>query len=140
MIISKVDIATLKSLIEMIIGVVCVPMIFMRQVALIFPIIYCQYVRIKYVSSFTMKEACKILNRALLERFIPEFVRSSSVYVWIANYLYSYVNFGEDDPKKKGEAAAKKMEEKSFRENASKGDAGAEYAKQFTQGQQGSQG
>lgn len=86
-IISKVEIALLKSTIELLIGVFCVPLIFINQVALIFPIIYCQYIRIKYVSTFYMRESCRIMNVAILERFIPAAIRNSSAYQGVQNYI-----------------------------------------------------
>ena len=70
-IVSKVEIAMLKNTIEITIGAICIPMIFMKQVALIFPIIYTQYVRIKFVSSFFMRESCTVLNKAVIEKIVP---------------------------------------------------------------------
>ena len=132
-IVSKVEIAMLKNTIEVTIGAICIPMIFMNQVALIFPIIYTQYVRIKFVSSFFMRESCTVLNKAIIERIIPQSIRDTAAYQWVVNYVKSYVHF--PDEKKKGkEGEEKKEEEKSFREEDTKVDAGEEYAKQFTQG------
>jgi hypothetical protein len=61
--VSKVELALLKNSIEMTLGLICIPMVFFNQAAIIFPIIYFQYIRIKYVSSFFMKEAFKVLNQ-----------------------------------------------------------------------------
>lgn len=61
--VSKVELALFKNSIEMTLGLICIPMVFFNQAAIIFPIIYFQYIRIKYVSSFFMKEAFKVLNQ-----------------------------------------------------------------------------
>mmetsp|Transcript_26791 Transcript_26791/g.40871 ORF Transcript_26791/g.40871 Transcript_26791/m.40871 type:complete len:171 (+) Transcript_26791:416-928(+) len=55
-VVSKYEIVSVKCWIETIIGAFCVPCVFMGYVALIFPILYFQYMRIKFVSSLYFKQ------------------------------------------------------------------------------------
>ena len=39
------------------------------------------------------------MNKAVIERIIPEVVRDTAAYLWLVNYAKSYVNFNEDAKK-----------------------------------------
>lgn len=48
---SKVEFITLKNQIEILIGLSCAPLVLIGKAAMIFPILFFQYIRIKYVSN-----------------------------------------------------------------------------------------
>lgn len=50
-IMSKTEFILAKNYMEIFIFFICVPMVFIGRVAMIFPILYFQYIRIKYVSN-----------------------------------------------------------------------------------------
>lgn len=53
--VSKFELLLIKNFIEVFIGLLCPFCVFAGQVAMIFPILYYQYIRIKYISSLYMK-------------------------------------------------------------------------------------
>jgi hypothetical protein len=61
-VLSKVEIVFYKSYLELIIAIFCVPLCLGGYVAILFPILYFQYIRIKFVSNSFMKEAFENLN------------------------------------------------------------------------------
>ena len=78
----------------------------MSQAAIIFPIMFFQYIRIKYVSNYSLKFAVKSYNE-LLEAYLPDFIYNFVLFVMLRNYLASFVEFDKDKKK----AAAKQNEE-----------------------------
>ena len=43
------------------------------------------------------------MNKAVIEKIVPEAVRNTAAYLWVVNYAKSYVNFNGEDGKKAGE-------------------------------------
>ena len=98
-ILSKTEFILAKNYIEIFILFICVPMVFLGRVAMIFPILYFQYIRIKYVSNQFQKLAfSQIINK--LRSVLPVMLWDSSVCVWFRGWLSSYVQF-ENGKKKK---------------------------------------
>ena len=69
---SKTEINQVRSYIEVLIGVLSVPLVLLMQSALIFPIIYFQYIRIKYVSSLYLRKSFRDFNKCIVKRVLPE--------------------------------------------------------------------
>lgn len=112
-ILSKVEIVMLKSYIETLIAIFCVPMTLTGMVAILFPILYFQYIRIKFVSNSFMKEAFDRINKKLRE-VIPAVIYDSVPVVWFRKWLWSYVTFDQKGADKKNEDQAEEASS-SFR-------------------------
>ena len=96
---SKVETHQFKNQLEIAVLLVSVPAIFANQVAMIFPIIYVQYIRIKYVGSFSLRKTFNDLG-ALLDTHIPTFYNLSAI-LWFRSYAKSFVNFKDKGEEKK---------------------------------------
>lgn len=92
---SKVEVSMVKSKIEIGIALIAIPAVFMSQAALIFPIMYFQYIRVKYVSNQIMKYSFKLLN-IWLKANMPSFLYDSFLFQWGLNWLSGYVNFKKE--------------------------------------------
>lgn len=79
----------------------------MGLTAPIFPIFYSQYIRIKYVVSSFMKTSAHNFDDQILKKYIPEEAYTILI-VPMKNLLYRFVEFKEDDKKKK-DAETKKQ-------------------------------
>jgi len=90
-----VEIAILKNQAEIFLGVVCPVCVFTGQAAMIFPILYFQYIRIKYVSNFFQKYAFKRIDKGLQDK-LPEAVTQNFIFTSIRAFIMSYVTFNEE--------------------------------------------
>ena len=93
---SKVELCLYKCYIEVLIGILCFPFVFMAQAAMIFPILYMQYLRLKWISSFFTKIAFKHWA-FYLRKAIPLVVRQTAPFIYVKEYFYSYVKFKDAD-------------------------------------------
>ena len=100
---SRVEVNLLKNRIEIGLAVCTLPLVFLGQVALIFPILFFNYIRIKYVSNFFLKYLFKHLNLWMKEN-LPAGVYEFTLFVWLRNYLESFVVFDNGKPKPKEES------------------------------------
>lgn len=105
---------------------------FAAQVAMIFPILYFQYIRIKYISSLYTRKSFSQLNKKIIEAYLPAAIHQSIPYIWMKHCLLNFVVFEKNNTKK-----TEMVKEDSFRGDDSKAE--AEYIKSFQQGAQGSQ-
>jgi hypothetical protein len=96
---SRVEIAIMKNKIEIFIGLICAPMVFMGHAAMIFPVMYFQYIRIKYVSSYLQKHSWSEFEHAI-KSLMPEVVWNNFLYAALKNWLLSFVEFSDADRKK----------------------------------------
>ena len=112
-VLSKVEIVFYKSYIELLIAIACVPACLLGYVAILFPILYFQYIRIKFVSNSFMKEAFNDIN-AKMRNTIPPAIYDSMPVAWFRGWLWSYVTF--DKGEKKSEEESKEGSD-SFRNN-----------------------
>ena len=67
----RVELALLKSHIEVFIGFLSVYLIFVGKIAPIFPIFYWQYIRVKYVVSNFNQTSFKLLDHYILKKVFP---------------------------------------------------------------------
>lgn len=81
--VSKYDFLMYKNMIEIFIAIICPFCVFAAQVAMIFPIIYYQYIRIKFISSIYTRRSFSLLDKNILEAYLPSVIYSSSVFTWI---------------------------------------------------------
>lgn len=88
----------MKSYIETAVAIACVPLCLMGYVAILFPILYFQYIRIKFVSNSFMKEAFNNIN-AKMREIIPPVIYDSAPVAWFRGWLWSYVTFDKQDKK-----------------------------------------
>jgi len=95
-----------KNFIEIMMMVICAPMVFIGKVALIFPIMYFQYIRIKFVSNQFQKRAFRNLVDKL-KQIIPEAIWDSAIVSWFRGWLWSYVQFDKESDKKNDDASMK---------------------------------
>ena len=95
---SKVELCLYKCYIEVLIGILCFPFVFMAQAAMIFPILYMQYLRLKWISSFFTKVAFKHWA-FYLRKAIPLQIRETAPFIYVKEYFYSYVKFKDADGK-----------------------------------------
>ena len=121
---SKVEIHQLKCKLEIFLLLISVPAVFYTQVALIFPILYIQYIRIKYVGSYALRKSFDDLG-AIFVTYVPGLYNLSIVQT-LRSYCKSFVKF-------KDESETKVKKDPSFRDK--KVD-----ETQETQGIQGGQG
>jgi len=108
-VLSKVEIVFYKSYLETMIAICCVPLCFGGYVAILFPILYFQYIRIKFVSNSFMKEAFDSINGSI-RKVIPAAIYDSMPVAWFRGWLWSYVTFDRADKK-----AEEEKEGDSFR-------------------------
>lgn len=108
-IVSKTEIVSLKNYLEILMFFICAPAVLLGKAAMIFPILYFQYIRIKYVSSSFHKETFKIIS-GWQRQYLPGLIYESTVYQAMLNHLYSYVVFPGDESKKKEAAPEEKPE------------------------------
>lgn len=94
-VLSKVELSVLKNLIEITLGLLSVPFVFMAQTAIIFPILYFQYIRIKYISSSFCKAAFSLIHNDICKKYIPAIIYDSTPMVMLLNWLCSYVEFAD---------------------------------------------
>lgn len=113
-VLSKVEIVFYKSYIETLIAICCVPMCLTGYVAILFPILYFQYIRIKFVSNSFMKEAFNSIN-ASFRTYIPAAIYDSMPVAWFRGWLWSYVTFDKGDGKKNEDDKSKEGDDASFR-------------------------
>ena len=99
-IMSKIEIVLLKNMTELLIGILFVPMTLTGRAPILFPILYFQYIRIKFVSNSFMKEAFKLFNQQLKNIF-PVFIYDSTIMIKLRGHLWSYFTFEGDADKKK---------------------------------------
>ena len=92
-VISKVELTLLKNMIEVFIGSICVPCVFVAKVALIFPILYFQYVRIKFVSSLFCKKIFELIDTFILRTLVPSFIYDSAPFQWVLSFGKSFFKF-----------------------------------------------
>ena len=83
MYVSKYDFLMYKNMIEIFIAIICPFCVFAAQVAMIFPIIYFQYIRIKFISSIYTRRTFSLLDKNILEAYLPSAIYSSSGLNWI---------------------------------------------------------
>ena len=102
---------------------------------MIFPILYFQYIRIKFISSIFTRRSFNQLDKNILEAYLPGAIYSSFALTWMKQKLLSFVDFEKNNTKK----ASEEIKDQSFRGDDQKSDSQAEYIKSFQQGAQGSQ-
>ena len=132
--VSKYDFLMYKNMIEIFIAIICLFCVFAAEVAMIFPIIYFQYIRIKFISSIYTRRVFSLLDKNVLEAYLPSAIYSSSGFTWIKLKLANFVDFEKNNTKK-----SEQVTSQSFRGDDQKADSQAEYIKSFQQGSQGSQ-
>ena len=93
---SRVEITILKNQIEMLLAFVCFPFVFTGHVAMIFPVMYIQYVRVKYVASMFQKHTWKIFNSYLKEN-LPSGIYDNFLFQMIINRLISFGNLSTEE-------------------------------------------
>lgn len=77
---SKIELNMYKSHIELLIGFFATPAVFLNQAAIIFPIMYFQYIRIKYVSSFFMQNSFECIDSKIMKTILPASVYDSDYF------------------------------------------------------------
>lgn len=111
--VSKFEFLMIKNIIEIFIGIICPFCVFGSQVAMIFPILYYQYIRIKFISSLYMRRSFDQLDKQILEKYLPSVIYTSSAFAWIKSKLITFVDFDKNNSKKS--VSEQKQTEQSFR-------------------------
>mmetsp|Transcript_15430 Transcript_15430/g.26105 ORF Transcript_15430/g.26105 Transcript_15430/m.26105 type:complete len:303 (+) Transcript_15430:248-1156(+) len=106
-IVSKVEINKAKNHVELFVGVICLPLVFMQYCALIFPIIYFQYIRIKYVSNLYTKHSFVAFEESVLNQVLPQALRDTAAFLSLKNFFMSFFQFEGDKSGDKKNAEGK---------------------------------
>lgn len=125
---SRVEMALLKNKIEIVLAFLSIPLVVTSQVALIFPVIFIQYIRVKYVSNFFQKHLFKELNK-WAKANVPEAIFEFILVQWFRKYLENFGKIGNEE-ELEAEKQKKKEEKESFRksEDEKQGNQGAQDA------------